>query len=57
MILFIYMETYIILIISVFADDQTLSGVEHIGSETKWLPFSKQHFEMDFREWKYMNFD
>ena len=24
---------------------------------TKWLPFYRQHFSMDFPEWKYVNFD
>ena len=28
-----------------------------IETETKWPPFSRRHFHMDFREWKYMNFD
>ena len=29
----------------------------HIEAETKWPPFSRRHFQMDFLEWKYMNFD
>ena len=26
-------------------------------AETKWLPFSRRHFQMDFCVWKCMNFD
>ena len=29
---------------------------QHIESETKWTPFSRRHFQMDFLEWKCMNF-
>ena len=29
----------------------------HIEAETKWTPFSRRHFQMDFLEWKCMNFD
>ena len=38
----------------------TLPGVMqiwHIEAETKWPPFSRRHFQMDFLEWKCMNFD
>ena len=27
----------------------------HIEVETKWLPFSRRHFQMHFHEWKCMN--
>ena len=30
---------------------------QHIEAETKWPPFSRRHFQMDFLEWKCMNFD
>ena len=30
---------------------------EHIEAKTKWLTFSRRHIEMDFLEWKCMNFD
>ena len=30
----------------------------HTNAETKWLPFSIRHFQIDMKiEWKYMNFD
>ena len=28
-----------------------------IEAETRWLPFSRRHFQMHFLEWKYMNFN
>ena len=31
--------------------------VQRIGAETKWPPFSRQHFQMDFLEWKCLNSD
>ena len=31
--------------------------VWHIGAETKWLPFSRRHFQMHFLELKCINFD
>ena len=36
---------------------QAMGMSYHIEAETKWPPFSRQHFQMDFREWKCMNFD
>ena len=30
--------------------------VQHIEAETRWLPFSRQNFEMDILEWKFINF-
>ena len=30
---------------------------KHIEAETKWLTFSRWHFQMHFLEWKCMNFD
>ena len=30
---------------------------QHIEAETKWPPSSRRHFQMDFLERKYMNFD
>ena len=32
------------------------NGHYHIEAETKWPPFSRQHFQMHFLEWKYVNF-
>ena len=29
----------------------------HIEAETKWPPFSRRHFQMDFLEWQCTNFD
>ena len=29
---------------------------QHIEAETNWTPFRRQHFQMHFLEWKYMNF-
>ena len=29
----------------------------HIEAETRWPPFPRQHFQMDFLEWKCMNCD
>ena len=29
----------------------------HIEAETKWSPFCRQHFQMHFLKWKYMNSD
>ena len=34
-----------------------LYDYQHIEAETKWTPFSRRHFEMDFLEWKCMHFD
>ena len=31
--------------------------VQHIEAETRWLPFSRWHFQMPFLEWKCINFD
>ena len=31
--------------------------IQHIEAETKWPPFSRRHFQIDFLEWKHMNFD
>ena len=30
---------------------------QHIEAETRWPPFSRQHFQMHFLQWKYMNFN
>ena len=30
---------------------------QHIEAATGWLPFSRRHFEMDFLEWKFINFN
>ena len=30
---------------------------KHIEEGTKWPPFSRRHFRMRSREWRYMNFD
>ena len=30
---------------------------QRIGTETKWPPFSKRHFQINFLEWKSINFD
>ena len=29
----------------------------HIEAETKWPPFSKLHFQMNFIEWKLLHLD
>ena len=29
----------------------------HIETETRWLPFSRGHFQMHFLEWKFINFN
>ena len=29
---------------------------EHIKAETKWMPFPRRHFQINFLEWKRMNF-
>ena len=31
-------------------------GLKHIEAATKWIPFRK-HFQVHFREWKYLNSD
>ena len=33
------------------------SRLYHISAETKWPPFSRRYFELDFLEWKRRNFD
>ena len=33
------------------------SSCKHIEAETKWPPYCRQHFQMHFLEWKYMNFN
>ena len=33
---------------------RTKNHISHRGPETKWTPFSKRHFEMDFLESKFM---
>ena len=30
---------------------------KHIEAETKWTPFRRRHFQVHFREWKYLNSD
>ena len=37
-------------------EKKDLKTVEHIEAETKWLPFSSQHFQMHFLQWKCINF-
>ena len=29
----------------------------HNEAETKWTPFRRRHFQMNFLEWNYMNSD
>ena len=33
-----------------------LRPLKHIEAETKWPPSSRRHFQMDFIEWKCINF-
>ena len=30
--------------------------IQHIEAETKWPSFSRQHFQINFLEWKFINF-
>ena len=35
----------------------SLVQLKHIETEAKWPPFSRRHFQMHFRECKFINFD
>ena len=35
----------------------TRHNLEHSEAETKWLPFCRRHFKIDFLVWKLLNFD
>ena len=38
-------------------DNELWNDASHIEARTKWLPYSRRHFQMDFLEWKCINFD
>ena len=39
------------------SDAESIPIHDIIEAEIKWTPFYRRYFQMDFLEWKYMNFD
>ena len=52
-----YSLNQVILLLYPWGELMLLCCVCYIEAETKWPPFSKQHFQMYFLEWKCLNFD
>ena len=38
-------------------DNLSVHLLQHIEAETRWPTFCRQHFQVHFLEWRYMNFD